>query len=64
MKVGDYGFDGCPSQLGALRLTTPIAWLYSLDGFAPRLRLLVLTASMAGVLSWGICAYGLRRLDV
>lgn len=51
MKVGDYGFDGCPSQLGALRLTTPIAWLYSLDGFAPRLRLLVLTASMAGVLS-------------
>ena len=53
MKVGDYGFEGCPSQLEALRLTIPMAWLYSLDGFAPRLRQLVLTASMAGVLSWG-----------
>ena len=53
MKVGDYGFEGCPSQLGALRLTIPMAWLYSLDGFAPRLRRLVLTASTAGVLSWG-----------
>ena len=53
MKVGDYGFEGALSQLGALRLATPKAWLYSLDGFAPRLRLLVLTASMAGVLSWG-----------
>lgn len=53
MKVGDYGFEGCPSQLEALRLTVPMAWLYSLDGFAPRLRRLVLTASMAGVLSWG-----------
>ena len=52
MKVGDYGFEGCPSQLEALRLTIPMAWLYSLDGFAPRLRRLVLTASTAGVLSW------------
>ena len=51
MKVGDYGFEGCPSQLEALRLTIPMAWLYSLDGFAPRLRPLVLTASTAGVLS-------------
>ena len=64
MKVGDYGFEGCPSQLGALRLTTQMAWLYSLDGFAPWLRSLVLTASTAGVLSWGICAYGVGRLDV
>ena len=53
MKVGDYGFEGALSQLGALRLATPMAWFYSLDGFAPRLRLLVLTASTAGVLSWG-----------
>ena len=52
MKVGDYGFEGCPSQLEALRLTIPMAWLYSLDGFAPRLKQLVLTASTAGVLSW------------
>ena len=51
MKVGDYGFEGALSQLGALRLATPMAWLYSLDGFAPRLRPLVLTASTAGVLS-------------
>ena len=49
---GDYGFEGCPSQLEALRLTIPMAWLYSLDGFAPRQRRLVLTASTAGVLSW------------
>ena len=53
MKVEDYGFEGCPSQLEALRLTTPMAWLYSLDRFAPRLRRLVLTTSTAGVLSWG-----------
>ena len=53
MKVGDYGFERRPSQLEALRFTVPMAWLYSLDGFVPRLRRLVLTASTAGVLSWG-----------
>ena len=53
MRRRDHGFAGAPSQLGALRLTIPMAWLYSLDGFVPRLRRLVLTAPKAGVLSWG-----------
>ena len=52
-KVKENSSDGSTSQFGALRLTTQMAWLYSLDRFAPRLRRLVLTTSTAGVLSWG-----------
>ena len=59
-----HGFAGAPSQLEALRLTIPMAWLYSLDGFVPRLRRLVLTASTDGVLSWGDLSLWLAKVSL